>query len=186
MFRLITRDLFKLLGRKATSVYFWLFLYSFLLEMEDNFFMCSYLRDEVFSCDLGVIISFISIHAYLILKWSFRILLKRDRIRLNAYTRDLMLLYLKLRYLLHNVSVLDLSLMLKMLYCSIVASSIFILNYSKTYYITSVFVYIIKVIISNLVIWYPIYKAYSIFGLYKSTRLNFIDLKNENIKRLKY
>lgn len=186
MFRLLISDLFKLLGKRLTPTYFWLFLYSFLSEMEDNFFMCSYLRDEVFSNDLGVNISFMSLHVYLVFTWSIRILLKRNNIKLNSYTRNLFVVYLKLRYILHNIKVLNLSYSLKLLYSNIVVVSVFIFNFFNSYYISSVFTYLVNAISTKLVIWYPIYKAYSIFGFYKSTRLNFIDFKNENIKRLKY
>jgi len=61
----------------------------------------------------------------------------------------------------------------------------FLTNYYKSYVINNLVVYLYILISGNLINWYPIYKTHSIYGFYRSTRFNNIDIKNENLKRIK-
>lgn len=187
MFLGIIKDFWKLLNKKVVPLYLWLFLYGFNTSIEDNFFICSYLRDEVFGKDENTILVLIF---YILYSLSLFYLNKIKNKNVNTkystlYTKNFLIELLTLRYKLYVIFNTSINHILLFIYTKLYLFNIFLLNSYKSYKINTLVLYIINLINISTLIWYPIYKTYSIFGFYKSTRLNFIDLKNENIKRLK-
>jgi hypothetical protein len=169
-------DLKKLFGRKIISLFIWLYIYCFLFPLNSNFFMCSYLRVELTNIENNI--TFVLLFFIIFIIYSYIKNTKHSGIKINNYI-NVKYLYFYIRE--HNL-IYILSLFLNNLYINL--KNILNLYINKNYFLILYNMYI-KLRSCNLV-WYPIYKSYSIFGYYKSTRLKFIDLKNENLKRLKY
>lgn len=169
---------------KSRYKYWLVFVYSFFFNLDNNFLICSFLQDFFSELENNIFIFYflilnIQVHK-LYCKYSIK--KKRNIYFTKKYSNSILsvkyiLLYLKkfnLVYLI-NVYLLKMFLLLKIIF-----------TIYKSINIVNLFIFIINFIKSKLLIWYPIYKSYSIFGYYKSTRLKYIDIKNENLKRLKY
>jgi hypothetical protein len=174
-------DLRKLLGRKIISLFTWLFVYCFLFPLDSNFFTCSYLRLElsIIENNIIVVLTFFLVYViYSYIIFSFTEFFKFKNTKLNNYINFKYLYnfikYYSLTYLL-NIFLLKLNINFKNI----------IVLYTYKFYIVLVDSIYTK-LKNNYLVWYPIYKSYSIFGYYQSTRLKFVDLKNENFKNLKY
>lgn len=187
MFLSIIKDLWRLLNRKIVPLYLWLFLYGFNTSIEDNFFICSYLRDEIFGKDENTALSMLFYVIYSLILFFINKLRKGDVDYKYAtlYTRDLLIELLSFRFKLYIIIYTSINYITLFIYKKLFLFNIFLLNNYKPYYINTLFIYALNLYSLTTLIWYPIFKTYSIFGYYKSTRLNYIDLKNENIKRLK-
>lgn len=187
MFLGIIKDFFKLLNKKVVPLYLWIFLYSFSSSIEDNFFICSYLRDEVFGKDENTTLVLVFYIIYsLILFYTNKIKNKNKNIKyITLYTKDFLTELLTLRYKFYILVNTSINHIILFTFSKFYLFLIFLINNYKSYKINTFFIFFIRLIKLTTLIWYPIFKAYSIFGFFKSTRLNFIDLKNENLKRLK-
>ncbi len=187
MFLGVFRDLFKLLNKKIVPLYLWFFLYSFLTSIEDNFFICSYLRDEVFGKDENTFLVLIFYIIYsLSLFYINKLKKKNSELIINSlYTKELAIELITLKYKLFILKFSSFNYISYFNLKKLFLFNIFLLNNYKSYKINTLVVFLFNLINSSNIIWYPIYKTYSIFGYYKSTRLNFIDIKNENLKRIK-
>lgn len=169
-------DLKKLFGRKIISFFIWLYVYCFLFSLDSNFFICSYLRLELSNIENNIFMILIFFILFVI--YSYVRCIKYSEIKINNYI-NFKYLYFYLRE--HNL-IYILNLFITNMYINL--KNIYNLYINK-FYILTLFNLYTKFKNLNL-IWYPIYKSYSIFGYFKSTRLKFVDLKNENLKRLKY
>ncbi len=188
MFLGVFRDFKKLLNKKVVPLYLWFFLYSFIASIENNFFICSYLKDEVFGKDEN---TFLVLMFYIVYSLTLFYLNKLKKKNFNSnqstlYTNELLIELITIKYKLLVLKFTSLKHILSFNLKKTSLFNIFLLNNYKSYKINTLVIYIINLINSNFIIWYPIYKTYSIFGYYKSTRLNYIDIKNENIKRIKH
>lgn len=188
MFLGIFRDLFKLLNRKIVPLYLWLFLYAFILTIDDNFFICSYLRDEVFGKDENTFLVLVFYVIYSLLSFYINRLKKKNSNNRYStlYTQNILIEIMKLRYKFYVIKFAALNHLLNFNFKKLNLFTIFLSNNYKSYKINTLFIFLYSILNNKLILWYPIFKTYSIFGFYKSTRLNFIDIKNENLKRLKY
>nr|YP_740731.1 Ymf75 [Tetrahymena malaccensis]ABI51640.1 Ymf75 [Tetrahymena malaccensis] len=190
MFLGIFKDFIKLLNKKVVPVYFWFFLYCFLTNMDTNLFVssCSFLRVEVFGKDENTTLVLLFYVTYSLLNFYLNKLKnKYNNIkRKHLYTTELLIELLLFKYKLIILKFSSLKYILTFNVRKFILFNIFVINNYKSYKINTLFIYLYYYLNSLNIIWYPIFKAYSIFGYYKSTRLNFIDTKNENIKRIKY
>lgn len=187
MFLDVMRDFWKLLNRKIVPLYLWLFLYCFNSSIEDNFFICSYLRDEVFGKDENttLVILFYIVYSFILFYINKLRQKNVDNKSIALYTRDLLIELLTAKYKLYIIIHTSINHILLFINKKLILFNIFLLNNYKPYFINTLIIFLFNIYNSSTLIWYPIFKTYSIFGYYKSTRLNYIDLKNENIKRIK-
>lgn len=140
-------------------------LYFFILPLDYNFFICSYLNDE-----LNVFENHLNFYFYFILIFTiFRNFNKSNKSK-NFINLFIIVKQFKINIFLNKIKLFLISIIF---YFNITN----IMNFFKYVYISFK---------NNNQLWYPIYKSYSIFGFYKSTRIKFIDLKNENLKKFKY
>ena len=169
-------DFKKLFGRKIISLFIWLYVYCFLFSLDFNFFICSYLRVQLFNIETNIFILLNIILFTFIYLLNKKLYLNNSKIK-NFLKLDYIYLILK-TYNLYNLSIL--------FFKSIINN----INNVIITYLNKKLINLISFITLNFLkknlLWYPIYKSYSIFGYYKSTRLKFVDIKNENLKRLKY
>lgn len=180
------KDLFKLQNKKIVPMYLWFFLFSFILDIEDNFFICSYLRDEVFGKDENtMLVLIIYVLYYLGLFYWNRFKTNKANTPMSLYTTNLLIEMLLMRYRFYIAKFASFTYITLYNFRRFFLFNLFLSNNYKPYFFNTLIVYLFNIFDLRLIIWYPIYKTYSIFGYYKSTRLNFIDTKNENLKRLK-
>nr|QBI37886.1 Ymf75 [Tetrahymena rostrata]QGS65263.1 Ymf75 [Tetrahymena rostrata] len=188
MFLGIFKDFWRLQNKKIVPLYFWLFLYSFITSLDNNFFICSYLRDEIFGKDENTFFVILFYILYSFIPFFFKKIKKNKNIIAYSilYTHNMLIEIILFRFKQYILKYTTFKHIIIFNFQKIKSFNIFLLNSYKTYYINSLIIYILKLIESNFIIWQPIFKTYSIFGFYKSTRLNYTDFKNENLKRLKY
>lgn len=178
----ILKDVYKLLNKKLISIYVWFFIYSFLVSLNDNFFICSYLKNTFFLDEELTNSVYLSIIVLLVILSLYnRKIYSESMINFNIITE-----FLRINYILKifkNISLYYIFTFnlnkLKMFY-------LFLINCYKSYIFNNLLVYLYLLLNNNLISWYPIYKTHSIYGFYRSTRFNVVDTKNENLKRLKY
>lgn len=179
----ITKDFFKLLNRKLVPLYVWFFLYSFSIDLNDNFFICSYLRSNLFGNEEATEIIYAIFSTVIIyLFYKNNVNLKK----LNKIGSDLIAELLKIKYIYILLNYVSYFHIISYNFNKTNMFSIFIFNFYKSYKINNFIVYVFIKFVNNLIIWYPIFKTYSIYGFYKTTRVNFIQSKLESVKRLKY
>jgi len=169
-------DFLKLFGKKIISSFVWIYIYCFLVPLNSNIFMCSYLSIKLSGLENNMSLLFLLFTTTIIVFFFKNIKYSNNKINnyinfkyLNFYFKNLNLLYIL------NIYISNLYINFKNIL------SIYIYKF-YIIFLNNIF---LKIKNSTL-LWYPIYKSYSIFGYYKSTRLKFVDLKNENLKRLKY
>lgn len=190
MFLGIFKDFAKLLNKKVVPIYFWFFLYCFLSNINTNIFICScsFLKAEVFGKDENTTLVLIFYIFYSLFTFYLNKLKNKNiqTFKKHLYTTELLIELLLFKYKIIILKFSSLKYIITFNLRKFILFNIFVSNSYKSYKINTLFLYL-YIYLNNLnIIWYPIFKAYSIFGYYKSTRLNFIDTKNENIKRLKY
>nr|NP_149379.1 ymf75 [Tetrahymena thermophila]7W5Z_Y5 Chain Y5, Ymf75 [Tetrahymena thermophila]7W5Z_y5 Chain y5, Ymf75 [Tetrahymena thermophila]8B6H_ED Chain ED, Ymf75 [Tetrahymena thermophila SB210]8B6H_Ed Chain Ed, Ymf75 [Tetrahymena thermophila SB210]8BQS_ED Chain ED, Ymf75 [Tetrahymena thermophila SB210]8BQS_Ed Chain Ed, Ymf75 [Tetrahymena thermophila SB210]8GYM_Y5 Chain Y5, Ymf75 [Tetrahymena thermophila SB210]8GYM_y5 Chain y5, Ymf75 [Tetrahymena thermophila SB210]8GZU_0F Chain 0F, Ymf75 [Tetrahy len=190
MFLGIFKDVIKLLNKKVVPVYFWFFLYCFLSTMDTNIFVssCSFLKVEVFGKDENTTLVLLFYVFYSLFNFYLSRIKNKNNylVRKHLYTTELLIELILFKYKLIILKFSSIKYILNFNVRKFILFNLFLINNYKAYKINTFFLYI-YIYLNNLnIIWYPIFKAYSIFGYYKSTRLNFIDTKNENIKRIKY
>jgi len=169
-------DFNKLFGRKIISLFIWLYIYCFVVSLDSNFFMCSYLRFELSIIENNIYIVFFSFIFFIL--YNYLIKIKYSVVKIINYINvNYIYVILKEQNILHLINLFILNFYIN------------INNVWNLYKNNLIYIYVYNIYLfikANNLVWYPIYKSYSIFGYYKSTRLKFIDLKNENLKRLKY
>jgi len=178
----ILKDTYKLLNKNLIPMYIWFFLYSFLVSLGDNFFICSYLKNTFFLDEELTNSVYLSILLLLLVLSIYnKEIYNKSVISFNIISEFLRLNYI-LKILkntsLYHVITFNLN-NLKMFFS-------FLINCYKSYIFNNSLIYLYLLIDSSFITWHPIYKTHSIYGFYRSTRFNVIDVKNENLKRLKY
>ncbi len=179
----VIKDFFKLFSRKLVPLYIWFFLYSFTIDLNDNFFICSYLRSNLFGNEEVtevIYITFSILIAYLFCRNNINLK------KLNKIGSDLIAELLKIKYIYIILNYVSSSHVISYNFNKTNMFAIFIFNFYKSYKINNFIVFSYIKFINNLIIWYPIFKTYSIYGFYKTTRVNFFQSKLESVKRLKY
>lgn len=169
-------DFSKLFGRKIISIFVWFYIYCFLVSLDSNFFICSYLSFQLSDIENNILLVILFFCFFVFI--SYNRLIKSDKIKINNYIN------FKYMFLLFREQ--SIVYLVKLFLSNVSINLINILNLYKNNFLIVTFLKISLYVKNNSLLWYPIYKSYSIFGYYKSTRLKYIDLKNENLKRLKY
>lgn len=169
-------DFSKLFGRKIISYFIWLYVYCFLFSLESNIFVCSYIQTIFLSIENKFYLLFIGFIFFVIYSYKFKLSNNKNKI-FN---------YINFNYVFYCLKYLSIFNYLNMLFNRL---NLHFVNFVSLYNNNLLFIainYCYSIFKNNILVWYPIYKSYSIFGFYKSTRLKFVDLKNENLKRFKY
>jgi len=177
----IFKDIYRLLNKKLISLYIWFFIYSFSTSLNDNFFICSYLKNTFFLNEELNNITYLSAISLFIL------FCLKNKITTNKYMSkyNIIIEFLKINYVLKIFSSISTYYIITFNLNKLRMFFTFLTNYYKSYVINNLVVYLYILISGNLINWYPIYKTHSIYGFYRSTRFNNIDIKNENLKRIK-
>lgn len=170
-------DFNKIFGRKIISYFIWIYIYCFLFSLNSNIFICSYLKLGLFNVENNFYILFIFFTLFVMYSYYFKQNYKNN---FNIYN------YINLKYILFFYKKQSISILFNLLFNKLTTLFNNIIILYKNNLIVTFICYVSQIIKNSILIWYPIYKSYSIFGYYKSTRLKFIDLKNENLKRFKY
>nr|YP_740776.1 Ymf75 [Tetrahymena paravorax]ABI51685.1 Ymf75 [Tetrahymena paravorax] len=187
MFKAIFNDFFILFNRRIIPVYLWLFLYSFLFISTDNIFLCSYLREDVFGLEENIIIVLFIPILYVAIKYFFyNYINSKIQIKMSLLKYDILKEILTLKYKLHIYIITTIKHIIDFNFKKLILFTNFIINYYKSNLINNLIIYIFNYFYKNNLIWYTLFKTHSIYGYYRATRLNFIDLRNENMKRYKY
>jgi len=153
------------------------------MDLNDNFFICSYLRINLFGSEEVteiIYIVFYSIILYLFLKNHIKLK------KLNKNESKLTVEFLKIKYLYTLLNCVPLLHITNYILNKINMFVIFVFNFYKSYKINNFIIFFYKVLINASIIWYPVFKTHSIYGFYKTTRNNFAQSKLESVKRLKY
>lgn len=169
-------DFSKLFGRKIISYFLWIYIYCFLFSLDSNFFICSYLKIELSNIENNMHFVLLSLIIYIIYKYNINS--KFNLIQINNF--------LTINYYISLLKEQNILTLIKTFINNIFIKIINIFNIYNNKFLFNNILFIYINIKDSLLVWYPIYKSYSIFGYYKSTRLKFIDFKNENLKRFKY
>lgn len=178
----ILKDIYKLLNKKLIPIYIWFFIYSFLVSLGDNFFMCSYLKNTFFldeeltnSVYLSILVILVSLSVY------NKEIYNKSIINFNIISE-----FLRFNYMLKIFKNISLYHIITFNLNNFKMFFSFLTNCYKSYIFNNLLVYIYLLVSNSFITWHPIYKTHSIYGFYRSTRFNVIDIKNENLKRLKY
>lgn len=176
------KDTYKLLNKKLIPMYIWFFVYSFLVSLENNFFICSYLKNNLFLDEELTNSIYLSLLLLLIVLSTYNS---------KTYNKSLMnfnIIYefLKINYILKILKNISIYYIISFNLNNLNMFISFLTNCYKSYIFNNLLIYLYLLININFITWHPIYKTHSIYGFYRSTRFNVIDIKNENLKRLKY
>lgn len=178
----VLKDIYKLLNKKLISIYVWFFIYSFLVSLNDNFFICSYLKNTFFLDEELTNSVYLSILVLLVLLSLYnKKIYNESMVNFNIITE-----FLRVNYILKILKNISLYYIITFNLNKLKMFYLFLTNCYKPYIFNNLLVYLYLLINNNFISWYPIYKTHSIYGFYRSTRFNVIDTKNENLKRLKY
>lgn len=158
-------------------------IYSFMTTMDENVFICSYLKNEIFNNDVNVAIWLLSSIFYIVIRFYVKpIVLKL--MRFDTYKDFINNILIHKYIIIVNYNIYVYTLLIKnaaVFKNKLTLISITLLNSCKII----MFKGVCKNLFKNIKIWRPQFKLHSIFGYYKSTRSNFVDFKNENSKNLK-
>jgi len=177
----IFKDIYRLLNKKLISLYIWFFIYSFSTSLNDNFFICSYLKNTFFLNEELNSTTYLSA----ILLFILFCLKSKTTINKHISKYNIIIEFLKISYILKIFNSISTYYIITFNLNKFQMFFIFLTNYYKSYVVNNLIVYLYNLINGNLINWYPIYKTHSIYGFYRSTRFNNIDIKNENLKRIK-
>lgn len=169
-------DFSKLFNKKIISYFFWIYLYCFLFSLESNIFICSYIQTSILIVENNFHFSTPFFFIFVIYTIKFKLFKNKNKI-FN---------YINFNYIIFCFKKLSYLSFLSMYFKKLKLNFINFINLFNNNIFCIFLNYCYIIIKNNILVWYPIYKSYSIFGFYKSTRLKFIDLKNENLKRFKY
>lgn len=169
-------DFSKLFGRKIISYFIWLYVYCFLFSLESNIFICSYIQTIFLDIENKFHLLFIGFILFVIYSYKFK----------SSNNKNKIFNYINFSYIFYCLKHLPVFNYLNVLFNKLNLHFINFINLYNSSFFFTIINYCYSKIKNSALVWYPIYKSYSIFGFYKSTRLKFIDLKNENLKRFKY
>lgn len=174
-------DCWTFINRKLIPLYFWFSLYCFLFNVTNNILICSFLNDYLFSSDENILVILSLFLLYYVFKNFLNKFKTTTSLRLNILQEILSVSYKFIIF--KNISLMN---MLNFNLVKFNSFINFIINYYTYSYLNNTFVFLVNTFITNNIKWYTIFKTHSIYGYYRSTRLNFIDLKSENMIKSKY
>jgi len=176
MFFNITKQSVIYLIKNINFYFLFFFIYSFCIDVRSNFLVCSFFRGNVVFTDFGIFLFYFLI-TFLFLFFIFYFL---NLVKSNLNYDYLLFLYRN--YYIRNISLLAL---FSYLFNNLRFYFIFFYNIFIKSFIFSFFLEIFSILF-NKYYWYPIFKRHSYFGLYRHLRQKWVEVKCEEINRLKY
>lgn len=170
----------------------WILVFSFIVpSLLDNPLTCSYLRNEIFSNDYMTLVGYISCICFLLCRYITKMVISYSIKNFKENVRPLIKVLIKLiislclKFWLITGKTLNIVIISSKLNLIRLDFKKFIYKCSN-YKISVIILDLSKLFNDKMIVSYLIFKTYSVFGFYKITRFNYIDLKNEGFKNLKY